>query len=274
MGYTRKQSDVASIGILSHAIQLLAVRGPQMLATLARIIEMVHRGDPELVNAVGRLNPKTFDKLVQDLSTLQLSRARTLSTDDESLDVDALLGRGAFAQAGRTQLSIISTKFLGDRLDIEFWMSQFLMAVKRWGDQHPSPDLQAVFLFDEADFYLPAQSKPSTKGPMEDLLKRARSAGIGLILATQSPGDFDYKCRDNIRTWLVGKIKEPTAIRKMKPMLSDCKDDVSLRLPVQKTGEFHLLRDGEATAFQADRSLLVTEQLAEEEILTLANRAG
>jgi DNA helicase HerA-like ATPase len=153
-------------------------------------------------------------------------------------------------------------------------MSQFLMAVKRWGDQHPSPDLQAVFLFDEADLYLPAQSKPSTKGPMEDLLKRARSAGIGLLLATQSPGDFDYKCRDNIRTWLVGKIKEPTAIRKMKPMLSECKDDVSLRLPAQKTGEFHLLRDGEAIAFQADRSLLVTEQLAEEEILTLANRAG
>jgi hypothetical protein len=211
---------------------------------------------------------------VQDLSTLQLSRARTLSTDDEPLDVDRLLGRGSHAKPGQTQLSILSTKFLGDLLDVEFWMSQFLMAVKRWGDQHPSPELQAVFLFDEADLYLPAQSKPSTKGPMEDLLKRARSAGIGLILATQSPGDFDYKCRDNIRTWMVGKIKEPTAIRKMKPMLAECKEDVSIKLPAQKTGEFHLLRDAEALAFQADRSLLVTEQLAEEEILTLANRAG
>lgn len=274
MGYTRKQSDVACIGILSHAIQLLSTRYPDRQLTLQSIIEMVHRGDPELVNAVGRLNPKTFDKLVQDLSTLQLSRARTLSTDDETLNIDSLLGTDDQTPPKKTQLSIISTKFLGDRLDIEFWMSQFLMAVKRWGDENPSPELQAVFLFDEADLYLPAQSKPSTKGPMEDLLKRARSAGIGLLLATQSPGDFDYKCRDNIRTWLVGKIKEPTAIRKMKPMLSECKDDVSLRLPAQKTGEFHLLRDGEATAFQADRSLLVTEQLAEEEILTLAKRAG
>ncbi len=79
MGYTRKQSDVASIGILSHAIQLLSTRTPDKTLTLARLIEMVHRGDPELVNAVGRLNPKTFDKLVQDFSTLQLSRARTLS---------------------------------------------------------------------------------------------------------------------------------------------------------------------------------------------------
>ena len=46
-------------------------------------------------------------------------------------------------------------------------------------------------MFDEADLYLPAQSKPATKAPMEGLLKRARAAGIGLMLATQSPGDLD-----------------------------------------------------------------------------------
>ena len=51
-------------------------------------------------------------------------------------------------------------------------------------------------------------SKPATKEPMENLLKRARSAGLGVLLATQSPGDFDYKCRENINTWFVGKIKE------------------------------------------------------------------
>jgi hypothetical protein len=29
---------------------------------------------------------------------------------------------------------------------------------------------------------------------------RARSAGVGVFLATQSPGDFDYKCKENVRT--------------------------------------------------------------------------
>ena len=67
-------------------------------------------------------------------------------------------------------------------------------------------------LFDEADLYLPAQRQPPTKGPMEDLLKRARATGVGLLLATQSPGDFDYKCRDNIRAWFVGRVKEETAL--------------------------------------------------------------
>src|ERR671929_1621730 len=92
-------------------------------------------------------------------------------------------------------------------------------AIGRWMGQHSGPRLQAVFLFDEADLYLPAVRQPATKGPMESLLRRARSAGVGLFLATQSPGDFDYRCRDQVLTWLVGRVKEPVAIAKLKPML-------------------------------------------------------
>src|SRR5258707_13303630 len=103
---------------------------------------------------------------------------------------------------------------------------------------------------------------------MEDLLRRARSAGLGLLLATQSPGDFDYKCRDNIRAWFVGCVKEPTALAKMKPMLSECRIDIAARLPAQETGQFHLLRDGSVTGLLAGPSVMKTEQLSEQEILT------
>ena len=65
-----------------------------------------------------------------------------------------------------------------------------------------------------------AVRQPATKAPMEDLLRRARSAGLGILLASQSPGDFDYKCRDNIKSWLVGQVKEETALRKLKPMFA------------------------------------------------------
>ena len=104
-----------------------------------------------------------------------------------------------------------------------------------------------MILFDEADLYLPAVRQPATKEPMENLLKRAARPGSALLLATQSPGDFDYKCRDNIRTWFVGQVKEANSIAKMKPMLSECRVDVASRLPVQEPGEFHLIRDGEVT---------------------------
>jgi DNA helicase HerA-like ATPase len=164
----------------------------------------------------------------------------------------------------------MSTKFLGAAQDVQFWVSQLLVEMGRWASRSPSERLQAALMFDEADLYLPAIRQPPTKEPMEDLLKRARSAGLGLLLATQSPGDLDYRCRDNIRAWFVGRVKEKTALDKMKPMLSECKVDVAAKLPVQETGQFHLLRDGEVVGLRADRSALDPEQLPEEEILALA----
>jgi hypothetical protein len=242
--------------------------------TLAALIEYVAEQDPGLVNAVGRLDLKHFDKLVDDLETLRLSRGELLSAQGEPLDPEALLGLGRHARPGKTRLSIISTKFLGANQDVQFWVSQLLVELGRWASRTPSPSgrLQAALLFDEADLYLPAMRQPPTKGPMEDLLRRARSAGVGLLLATQSPGDFDYKCRDNLRAWFVGCVKQETSIAKMRPMLSECRVDVASKLPAQETGQFHLIRDGAATSLLASPSVMRTEQLPEHEILELARR--
>jgi hypothetical protein len=92
------------------------------------------------------------------------------------------------------------------------------------------------------------------------------------MLATQSPGDFDYKCRENVRNWFVGRIRETTALNKLKPMFSDARVDAAAKLPAQKTGQFHVQRDGRVQQLKADRSVLLTEQLSEEEILQLARQ--
>ena len=155
---------------------------------------------------------------------------------------------------------------------MQFWVAQFLMEVGRWIGRSPAPDgaLQAILMFDEADLYLPAVRQPASKEPMEHLLRRARSAGLGLLLATQSPGDFDYRCRDNIRTWFVGQVKEANSLAKMKPMLNECRVDVAARLPAQTTGQFHLIRDGAGHRSHGDRSAVDARQVSEEEILELA----
>src|SRR5207244_2256736 len=146
----------------------------------------------------------------------------------EALDVDALFGRGDRGRPGKTRLSVINTQFLGDQAAVDFWLAQFLIALDRWANKNPSADrLQAVLLFDEADQYLPATRQPATKAPMENLLRRARSKGVGLFLATQSPGDLDYKCRDQIRIWLVGRVKEKVAIDKLRPMLEAARIDAA-----------------------------------------------
>ena len=223
------------------------------------------------MNAIGGGYPdKYYATLAQRLLTLELNNKQLL-TADEQLDVDALLGTGPHARPGRVRLSVISTRFLGDAAKVDFWVSQLLVAVSRWCAKSPQPRLQAVFLFDEADVYLPAGTKqPATKAPMEDLLKRARSAGVGVFLATQSPGDFDYKCKENVRTWLIGRVKEPRAIEKLKPMLAAAKGNVTDKLAGQATGEFYLVRESSVTAVRSDESFVRTEQLPENQIADLA----
>lgn len=272
MGYRGSSTEQARTVILARAMDLLSQDRPDGIVSLPELIGFIDAADPALVNAIGKLDTKLFARLVQDLETIRHARGDILSAEGEPMDAEALLGRGPHARRGRTRLSLISTKFLGPQQDVQFWVAQFLMEMARWTSRSPSKALQAALLFDEADLYLPAVGKPPTKEPMENLLKRARSAGLGLLLATQSPGDFDYKCRENIRSWFVGRVTQATALAKMRPMLSECRIDVESKLPGQSTGQFHLIREGDVTAFRADRSLVPTEQLPEAEILALARR--
>ncbi len=269
IGFKTSDADKGQRAILAKAIETLAAV-PGAVITVPVLRDVIERQDDSLLNAIGGGYPdKYFANLAQRLLTLDLNN-RQLLTGRESLDVDALLGTGTHARPGRVRLSVISTRFL-DASKVDFWVSQLLVAVSRWCAKSPQPHLQAVFLFDEADAYLPAGTKqPATKAPMEDLLKRARSAGVGVFLATQSPGDFDYKCKENVRTWVIGRVKEPRALEKLKPMLVAAKGSPADKLAGQGMGEFYLVRESSVTAVRSDESIMRTEQMPEDEIARLA----
>jgi hypothetical protein len=269
-GMMRLKPGSVELAILRKAIEVLA-RLPHRI-TAEKLRQLVADQDDSLLAEIGEgFDAKYYAKLAKELLAMSIHYQRLLASGAEQLDFDALLGRGRHTQPGKVRLSVISTQFVGEDSAIEFWVTQFLIAVDRWRGKNPQNSLQAVLLLDEADRYLPATRQPATKQPLENLLKRARSAGIGLMLATQSPGDLDYKCRDNIGTWLVGKVKEPTALGKLKPMFGSV--DPAARLPSQTTGQFHLVRDGEVQAVKSRPSLIGTEQLPEDYIVGLARNS-
>jgi hypothetical protein len=271
MGYKIKGPD-PKLAILGKAIEVLATQ-PGGDVTVDGLRRLVEDRDDALVQAVDGFDGKHYRKLGEDLHSLAFQRRQLLAAAAEPLDINTLLGRGADNAAGKTRLSVISTQFLGDAAAVEFWLAQLLLALDRWRAKNPAQQLQAVFLFDEADAYLPAVRQPATKAPLESLLRRARSAGIGLFLATQSPGDLDYKCRDQIRTWIIGRVKESVAIGKLKPMLEAGRLDAAVKLPGQGVGQFYLAREREVTAIQSRQSLVPTAQLPEDRILELARAA-
>jgi len=265
MGYTQRSPD-PKVVILQKAIEVLA-RSESTPVTVKGLQTLVSSMDESLTAEIDGYEEKYFKKLGQDLLTTAHIHRRVLE-DGEPLIIDDLLGRSNAASA-RTRLSIINTQFLGDDNTVDFWVAQFLLCIDRWRAKSPSSMLQAVFFFDEADRYLPAVGKPATKAPMEGLLKRSRSSGVGIFLATQSPGDLDYKCREQVLTWLIGRIKEPVAIAKLKPML-ERRPDAAEKLASQKAGEFYLVRESNVQPIQVDRNLLGTSQLPEDRILRVA----
>jgi hypothetical protein len=209
--------------------------------------------------------------LVAQLDSLRHRNSALFEGGGEPLRMESLLGIGPFARDGRTRLSVIYTGFLGDNENILFWVSQFLSEALRFCQRNPNDELQAVVMFDEADLYIPANAKPATAEPLQSLLKRARSAGLGIMLATQSPGDLDYKSRDQITSWFIGRVREDTALRKLKAAFqSESGLDPAAVLPGQTVGEFHLVQEGLVRAMKAQRSLISAEQVPFDRIEQLA----
>jgi hypothetical protein len=260
-------SDEAKRALLLNAVQLLCeIRGS---ATVSEVAKLLESDDPAFRDIVGPLD-KERPKLAMQLKSFEMMNQELLAEDGETLDIERLFGIHQHAISGKTRLSVISTRFFdGDDATL-FWIAQLIGELNRFAARRPASELQGLVVFDEADMYLPASRQPATKGPMESLLKRARSAGLGVMLATQSPGDLDYRCRENVLTWLIGRIKEPRALEKLKPLAGGAGIDANATFPKQAVGQFYLLTDGGARAFQADRSLVDTEQLSEQQILIFA----
>jgi DNA helicase HerA-like ATPase len=186
----------------------------------------------------------------------------------ERLSADLLIGRGADK---RTPLAIVSTRVLGDTGRVQAWISQLFVELSRWSMRSPQARLQALIMLDEADLYMPAgTSKPPSKEPLMDLLKRARAGGVGVMLATQTPGDLDYKSRDLITSWFIGKIGDARSVEKVRPLL-ERKPAMAGKLAQLPAGQFVAVDDTSVVEIQRRPSLLRTDQLPEHEIIALAS---
>jgi adenylylsulfate kinase-like enzyme len=260
MGYGSGASFQKKEAVLQCAIQL---HGDEREVTIDVLRETINRPDPELLTTVGPLQ-RFFAQLAEDLQSLGIQRGSLLTGEGEALDVGALLP----TPGGRPRLTIINTSAFTEVPVLQFWVSRLLIELARLARTRPSKTLQAAAFFDEADAYIPAVASPPTKEPMFDLLRRARSGGIGILLATQNPGDFDYKARDLINTWLVGKVAQDRAIEKMRNLLTNY-PNVGPRLATQPTGHFFVLGNG-AKEIKGDRSLMTTEQMSDQEVTELA----
>lgn len=123
--------------------------------------------------------------------------------DGEPLDVEHLL----YAPSGKPRVAIVSVAHLSE-VERMFVVSLILNNVLGWIRRQPgTTSLRALLYMDEVAGYMPPVANPPSKPPLLTLLKQARAFGLGVVLATQNPGDLDYKGLSNLGTWWIGRLQ-------------------------------------------------------------------
>jgi hypothetical protein len=137
------------------------------------------------------------------INALLASPGFAVWTEGEPLDVATFLR----TSTGRPRVSIFSLAHLDDSQRM-FFVTLLLNAMIGWmRGQSGTSSLRAMLYMDEIFGFFPPVANPPSKPPLLTLLKQARAAGLGVVLATQNPVDLDYKGLSNIGTWWLGRLQ-------------------------------------------------------------------
>lgn len=149
------------------------------------------------------INEKTRYKLAMEMNNIIAAPSFQSWLQGQPLDMQSLL----YQPNGRPKVSIFYIAHLNEQ-ERMFITTLLLETMISWmRTLSGTPSLRALLYIDEMFGYFPPYPKnPPTKEPLLRLIKQARAFGIGLILATQNPGDLDYKGLSNAGTWFIGRL--------------------------------------------------------------------
>ncbi|HZK41395.1 MAG TPA: DUF87 domain-containing protein, partial [Clostridia bacterium] len=193
-------------------------------------------------------------QLALRFNNLIASPAFAAFMEGEPLDIPSLL----YTPEGKPKISILTLAHLGEA-ERMFVVALLLNRMIAWmRTEQGTASLRALFYMDEVFGYFPPVANPPAKKPLLTLLKTARAYGLGLVLATQNPGDIDYKGLSNVGTWFVGRLTtERDRMRLLEGMADESiegisRADLGRLIAGLKQREFVMrsVRGGEPTLFK------------------------
>jgi hypothetical protein len=198
------------------------IEGGRRFDNLAAVIEhLAQLDDDGLARYARYLDPKRIRAAIRRAARLDVGARRLLFHDGVPIDIDVLLGRRGVGAtpAGKTRVAVIYLNTLHAQEDKDFIVGAIADRLYSWMLQNPSPTLQALFYIDEIAPFIPPVRKPSCKEDLELVFKQARKFGVGCLIATQNPGDVDYKSLSQFGTWAIGRLATRQDLKKVEPAL-------------------------------------------------------
>lgn len=151
-------------------------------------------------------------KLAMSLNSIIAAPSFQSWIQGEPLDIQNLL----YQPNGRARVSIFYIAHLSEP-EKQFIITLLTENMLGWlRTLSGTTSLRSLLYIDEMFGYFPPYPRnPPTKEPILRLLKQARAFGVGLILATQNPGDLDYKGLTNAGTWFIGRLQSENDKKKV-----------------------------------------------------------
>jgi hypothetical protein len=259
----REEDRIRAFGALALSlVEMIGAgrRAEEMAAAFAMVLEYADAnrlliedlGDfADFLDDPPRELREQLDSVVDEKSRQSASKSfriklkgaqRLLFTLGQPINVPALLGLGKYRTPGKTRVSVIYLNTLANSDEKEMFIGVLCNAVYTWMLSNPSPTPQALFYIDEVAPYIPPVKKPACKDSLMLLLRQSRKYGVCCLLATQSPGDLDYKALGQIGTWMIGRMRSAQEAFKVYPALDaqpgvDA-DAICERLPSYDIGQF------------------------------------
>lgn len=237
---------------------------------ITQLIDLVLNPPFENVGALAvekHLSDNKRQNLAQALNG-QLIGAGASWLKGEELTIDKLAGINRSDE--RTQISVINLSAVHDFEDQCFVVAQIAFGINSWMRQQGSAPggskPRLLFFIDEIGggggktaFY-PSHPYSSTAKPaLNMLIRQGRAFGIGCLLATQNPGDVDYKGLSNCSTWIIGKLQTNRDRAKIREGLSDAEFSPSVmtqKLASAQSGQFMIMTREGNVSFIQERWLL------------------
>lgn len=173
--------------------------------TIPDLIRWIHQPPMKTVGVMDidtYLPEKDRFNLALSFNNLVASPAFAAFMEGEPFDIPSLL----YTPEGKPKISVLTISHLADA-ERMFFVTLLLNNIIAWmRAEQGTSSLRALFYMDEVFGYFPPVAKPPAKKPLLTLLKTARAYGLGIVLATQNPGDIDYKGLSNVGTWFVGRL--------------------------------------------------------------------
>ncbi|MEW6265729.1 MAG: hypothetical protein AB1641_21870 [Thermodesulfobacteriota bacterium] len=132
---------------------------------------------------------------------------------------DLLKGR-----SGRIRVSVISLMGLDTAERRRLFLARLAAALYVWllrRTKGGEPSLKGLLVVGEARDYLPPAGESALKEGLLRLAALGRSAGLGLILSSEHPKEFDLEAVRSAATWIVGLAGSSGSQRLMKKVLEE-----------------------------------------------------